>query len=152
MTPRLRSVAAVAGGMVLLVACSWVGAHRDAGAPAPTPPLVTVADAELGVEGISYEEAIATAQDYLHLRFEFIRADAGTLGDFDKPGGVALVEESRDRMVWAVFFRGIVPISCPLTPPEVASPNCPDMDAEILVVLDYYTGETLYQLNTAWPP
>lgn len=97
-----------------------------------------------GVEGISYDEAVEIARDQIGPHPEFIRAEAGNLGDFDDPDVIALPDEPRDRLVWAVFFRGIVPSYCPLVlepPPSY----CIDQIVEMRVVLDYRTGEFLYE-------
>jgi hypothetical protein len=133
-------VAAV-GATVLLVACSWAGSTNDAGSTTDTD----------RVEGIGSEEAIAIARDYLGSYPEFVYAKPGTLGDFDAEGEIALPEEPRDRLVWAVTFRGIVSFPCPMGPTGVPAAGCDDIDAEMRVVIDQRTGEVLYEAERPWP-
>jgi hypothetical protein len=134
MTAWFRRVAVLVGATILLVGCSSLAGTKDT----------------LDLKRFSENWAVAMARDWVGPHAEFIRAETGTLGDFDKDGEISLPEESRNHTVWAVYFRGMVSFSCPITP-SGPPPECPDVDTEMLVVLDYGTGEFLFEVDRPWP-
>ena len=134
MTVRFRRAAVLILGTILLVGCSSFAGTGNT----------------LDLKRSSESWATAIARDWVGPHPEFIRAEIGTLGDFDEEGEISLPEESRNRTVWAVFFRGMVSFSCPITP-SGPPPECPDVDTRMLVVLDYGTGEFLYEVDRPWP-
>lgn len=135
MTAWFRRVAVPVGATILLVGCSSLAGTKEA----------------LDLKRSSESWAVAIARDYLGPDPEFIHAKPGTLGDFDEDGDISLPEEPRDRLVWAVTFRGIVSFPCPMGPTGLPAAGCDDINAEMRVVIDRRTGEVLYEAERPWP-
>lgn len=91
--------------------------------------------------GISREEAIRVARREAPGQVSaVVSASYGPLGRFIGPG--TLPGEPRERVVWAIVFRGTFPpVSCGPAPPPGQMAHCPPDAHTALVVLDYETGE-----------